>query len=60
MGALVRGCRNPFRNRIRSAVVVILLSLVIGLFAILVQGALATREKLQDLQACQRRRGEPR
>ena len=51
MGALVRGCRNPFRNRIRSAVVVILLSLVIGLFAILVQGALATREKLQDLQA---------
>jgi putative ABC transport system permease protein len=51
MGALVRGCRNPFRNRIRSAVVVSLLSLVIGLFAILVQGALATREKLQDLQA---------
>jgi putative ABC transport system permease protein len=51
MGALVRGCRNPFRNRIRSAVVVILLSLVIGLFAVLVQGALATREKLQDLQA---------
>jgi hypothetical protein len=51
MGALVRGCRNPFRNRIRSAVVVSLLSLVIGLFAVLVQGALATREKLQDLQA---------
>lgn len=51
MGALVRGCRNPFRNRIRSAVVVSLLSLVIGLFAVLVQGALATREKLQELQA---------
>lgn len=24
MGALLRGCRNPFRNRLRSAVVVLL------------------------------------
>ncbi|NBA95226.1 ABC transporter permease [Pseudomonas sp. R5(2019)] len=51
MSALVRGCRNPFRNRFRSAVVVLLLALVIGLFAVLVQGALATREKLESLQA---------
>ena len=51
MGALLRGCRNPFRNRLRSAVVVLLLSLVIGLFAVLVQGALATKEKLEALQA---------
>lgn len=36
MGALARGCRNPFRNRFRSAVVVTLLALVIGLFAVLV------------------------
>lgn len=51
MSAVVRGCRNPFRNRFRSAVVVVLLSLVIGLFAVLVQGALATKEKLESLQA---------
>lgn len=51
MSALTRGCRNPLRNRFRSAVVVTLLALVIGLFAVLVQGALATREKLESLQA---------
>lgn len=51
MSAVARGCRNPFRNRFRSAVVVLLLSLVIGLFAVLVQGALATKEKLESLQA---------
>lgn len=51
MSALVRGVRNPFRNRLRTAVVVVLLALVIGLFAVLVQGALATRQKLETLQA---------
>lgn len=51
MSSFVRGFRNPFRNRLRSAVVVVLLSLVIGLFAVLVQGALATQDKLQSLQA---------
>lgn len=51
MSAVARGCRNPFRNRFRSAVVIVLLSLVIGLFAVLVQGALATKEKLETLQA---------
>ncbi len=51
MSAVARGCRNPFRNRFRSAVVIALLSLVIGFFAVLVQGALATREKLESLQA---------
>lgn len=51
MSSLVRGFRNPFRNRLRSAVVVVLLSLVIGLFAVLVQGALATQDKLESLQA---------
>lgn len=51
MSALARGIRNPFRNRFRTAVVVLLLALVIGLFAVLVQGALGTREKLESLQA---------
>lgn len=51
MSALGRGMRNPFRNRVRSAAVVALLAVVIGVFAMLVQGALATREKVKDLQA---------
>ncbi len=51
MSSFDRGFRNPFRNRLRSAVVVVLLSLVIGLFAVLVQGALATQDKLESLQA---------
>lgn len=51
MGALSRGFRNPFRNRVRTAVVVLLLAIVIGLFAVLVQGALSTRQQLESLQA---------
>lgn len=51
MSALGRGMRNPFRNRVRSAAVVALLAVVIGVFAVLVQGALATREKVKSLQA---------
>ncbi len=51
MSAFVRGARNPFRNPLRTAVVVALLAVVIGVFAILVQGALSTREKLEALQA---------
>lgn len=43
--------RNPFRNRVRSAAVVALLAVVIGVFAVLAQGALATREKVKNLQA---------
>lgn len=51
MSAIARGIRNPLRNRFRTTVVVLLLALVTGLFAVLVQGALATREKLESLQA---------
>jgi putative ABC transport system permease protein len=51
MGALSRGIRNPFRHRVRTMVVVVLLAIVIGLFAILVQGAMATRQQLENLQA---------
>jgi putative ABC transport system permease protein len=51
MSALSRGLRNPFRNHVRTAVVVLLLAIVIGLFAILVQGALTTRDQLESLQA---------
>ncbi|MBN8945097.1 MAG: ABC transporter permease [Rhizobiales bacterium] len=51
MSAFIRGLRNPFRSRVRTVVVVLLLAIVTGLFAILVQGALATREQLESLQA---------
>lgn len=51
MSALARGLRNPFRNRVRTAVVVLLLAAVIGLFAVLVQGALATRSQIASLEA---------
>lgn len=51
MSALARGFRNPFRNRMRTAVVVLLLAAVIGLFAVLVQGALTTRRQIASLEA---------
>src|SRR6266849_3538214 len=51
MSALGRGLRNPFRNRVRTAVVVVLLAIIIGLFAVMVQGALVTRQRLESLQA---------
>jgi cell division protein FtsX len=51
MSALVRGLRNPFRNRVRTAVVVGLLAAVIGLFAVLVQGVLLARVKIESLEA---------
>ena len=51
MSAITRGVRNPFRSRVRTAVVVLLLSFVIGLFAVMVQGALLTQQQLGTLQA---------
>ena len=51
MSAVTRGLRNPFRTRVRTAVVVLLLAIIIGLFAVMVQGALATRQRLESLQA---------
>ena len=51
MSALARGLRNPFRNRVRTAVVVLLLAAVMGLFAVLVQGAMTTRNHIASLEA---------
>ncbi|MBN9604649.1 MAG: ABC transporter permease [Afipia felis] len=51
MSAVSRGLRNPFRTRVRTAVVVLLLAIIIGLFAVMVQGALATQQRLESLQA---------
>lgn len=51
MSAVTRGLRNPFRARVRTGVVVLLLAIIIGLFAVMVQGAFQTRAKLESLQA---------
>lgn len=51
MSAMQRGLRNPFRNKLRTTVVWLLLSVVIGLFAVMVQAAWHTQEQLQSLQA---------
>ena len=51
MSAVARGLRNPFRTRVRTGVVVLLLAIIIGLFAVMVQGAFQTRAKLESLQA---------
>lgn len=51
MSAIGRGLRNPFRNSVRTAVVVLLLAVIIGLFAVMVQAAFQAREQLKSLQA---------
>lgn len=51
MGAVERGLRNPFRNKVRTAVVVVLLSLVLGLLVVMVQAALVSRRQLGKLEA---------
>lgn len=51
MGATVRGLRNPFRSRLRAGVVVVLLALVTGFLALMVQAALASRDQIARLDA---------
>ena len=50
-GAAVRGLRNPFRSRLRAGVVVVLLALVTGFLALMVQAALASRDQIARLDA---------
>lgn len=50
-GAVSRGLRNPFRNRVRALAVVLLLALVIGLLALLVQATLASRERIAAMES---------
>lgn len=51
MGAAARGLRNPFRSRMRAAIVVALLALVTGFLALMVQAALASRQQIARLDA---------
>lgn len=51
MSAIGRGFINPFRNKARAVVVVMLLSLVTGFLALMVQATESQRERaLQKLQ----------
>lgn len=50
-GAAVRGLRNPFRSRVRAGVVVVLLALVTGFLALMVEAALASRDQIARLDA---------
>lgn len=51
MSVVVRGLRNPFRHRVRTAVVVTLLACVIGILAVLAQATRAARQEIERLQA---------
>lgn len=45
-GAISRGFRNPFRSVVRAAVVIVLLALVTGICALMVQAAVASRAQI--------------
>ncbi len=51
MGAIRRGLRNPFRNLVRTGVAVLLLALVVGLLALMIQAAFLSRQQLGRLEA---------
>ena len=50
-GAVVRGFQNPFRSTVRATIVVLLLALVTGLCALMVQAAVASRHQIARLEA---------
>ncbi len=50
MNAIRRGLTNPFRNKARASVVVILLSLVTGLLGLMVQATLASRQQIASME----------
>ena len=50
-GALKRGFRNPFRSAVRAAIVILLLALVTGACALMVQAAFASREQIARLES---------
>ena len=50
MSAIGHGFINPFRNRARAVVVVVLLSLVTGFLALMVQATMASRQQIATLE----------
>ncbi len=49
-GAVVRGLRNPFRSVPRAALIIVLLALLTGVCALMVQAALASRDQIARLE----------
>jgi len=50
MSAIRRGITNPFRNRARAVVVIVLLSLVTGFLALMVQATVASRQQIAGME----------
>jgi len=50
-GPALRGLRNPWRSRARTAVVVLLLASVTGFLALAIEAAIATRQQIAALDA---------
>ena len=50
-GAVARGLRNPFRSTARATVLILLLALVTGVCALMVQATLASREQVSRLES---------
>lgn len=50
-GSFLRGLRNPFRSTARVTVVILLLAIVIGFLALMVQATLASRAKITDMES---------
>lgn len=50
IGAIGRGIRNPFRSRARAAAVVLLLALIGGVLALMMQATLASRVQIADME----------
>lgn len=51
MGAISRGLRNVYRNKFRTLLVIILLSVIIGIFVTMTQVNTAAKEQLGDLES---------
>ena len=50
MSAIGRGFINPFRNKARALVVVVLLSIVTGFLALMVQASFASRAQVSGME----------
>lgn len=50
-GAVLRGLRNPLRSMARAVVVVLLLALVVGALALMIEATMASRERIADMES---------
>jgi putative ABC transport system permease protein len=50
-GAVLRGVRNPFRSMVRALVVLILLALVVGFLALMIEATMSSRERIAAMES---------